>query len=59
MELRTVAGVNSILLLFLLTMCMILLADATVEKKKAKRIGKDVRDMTDADLEYLLDQWEV
>ncbi|XP_001606770.1 LDLR chaperone boca isoform X2 [Nasonia vitripennis] len=58
MELRTVPGVRWRLSLFLLVICVILLTDATMEKKKAKRIGKDVRDMTDADLEHLLDQWE-
>lgn len=30
-----------------------------INKPKPKKINKDVRDMTDADLENLLDQWEV
>lgn len=29
------------------------------EKKKKSWRDKDIRDMTDADLEHLLDQWEV
>lgn len=32
--------------------------DSTENKKKSWR-DKDIRDMTDADLEHLLDQWEV
>lgn len=32
--------------------------DAKLGKKKSWR-DKDIRDMTDADLEHLLDQWEV
>lgn len=32
--------------------------DAKLNKKKSWR-DKDIRDMTDADLEHLLDQWEV
>lgn len=32
--------------------------DAKSDKKKSWK-DKDVRDMTDADLEHLLDQWEV
>lgn len=33
-------------------------SDVKSKKKKSWR-DKDIRDMTDADLEHLLDQWEV
>ena len=32
--------------------------EQSINKPKPRKINKDVRDMTDADLEHLLDQWE-
>lgn len=46
-------------LILFIAFCAILSANATVQKPKPKKIGKDVRDMNDADLEQLLEQWEV
>lgn len=34
-------------------------AEKTKNKKKAGKIGKDIRDYTDADVHRLLDQWDV
>ena len=42
-----------------LILVLVLFVAAACGDKKVKKIGKDVRDMTDADLEQLLDQWEV
>lgn len=42
--------------MFFITMLTISVAEA--QKKKSWR-DKDIRDMTDADLEHLLEQWEV
>lgn len=39
--------------------CVIFCVNRQVQKPKPKKINKDVRDYTDADLEHLLDQWEV
>jgi hypothetical protein len=58
MTTRRVSTKSGFILMFMIY--VILSANASVENKpKIKKIGKDVRDMTDADLEVLLDQWEV
>lgn len=61
MEPRTAAASKWKIALLLLTLCVIFRANAAEEpaKKTAKKIGKNVLDMTDADMEMLLDQWEV
>ncbi|XP_058802544.1 LDLR chaperone boca [Phymastichus coffea] len=56
MKLRTLTPKCKLILL--ITFYGVMCVNATIEKPKPKRIGKDVRDMTDADLEHLLDQWE-
>lgn len=45
----------SLLILFI---TMMTISAAKEQKKKSWR-DKDIRDMTDADLEHLLEQWEV
>ncbi|XP_012540400.1 LDLR chaperone boca [Monomorium pharaonis] len=52
MELRIISW---ILGLFILVMAM---TSAAKEQKKKSWRDKDIRDMTDADLEHLLEQWE-
>lgn len=44
------------LFVFFITMMTM---SATKERKKKSWRDKDIRDMTDADLEHLLEQWEV
>ena len=44
-----------------LNLCTILFVECTSESKEPKKKSwkdKDIRDMTDADLEHILDQWE-
>ncbi|XP_031832267.2 LDLR chaperone boca [Nomia melanderi] len=40
------------------SICLLIYVGATNEVKKKSWKDKDIRDMTDADLEHLLDQWE-
>jgi len=47
-----------VLSLLLLVVTMLATSIAQQPKKKSWR-DKDIRDMTEADLEHLLDQWEV
>lgn len=46
------------LTLFLLLLTMLTITIAQQPKKKSWR-DKDIRDMTEVDLEHLLEQWEV
>ncbi|XP_011502178.1 PREDICTED: LDLR chaperone boca isoform X1 [Ceratosolen solmsi marchali] len=57
MEIRSIFTKWGFILLFVVY--SILWVNASeADKPKVRKIGKDVRDMTDADLEILLDQWE-
>jgi len=47
-----------VVLNLLLIVTMLAMSIAQQSKKKSWR-DKDIRDMTEADLEHLLDQWEV
>jgi len=47
-----------VLSLFVLFVTMVTTSAAEQPKKKKSWRDKDIRDMTDADLEHLLDQWE-
>lgn len=46
------------ILYIVLSLCSTLYAENTNEPKKKTWKEKDIRDMTDADLEHILDQWE-
>ncbi|XP_043480265.1 LDLR chaperone boca [Leptopilina heterotoma] len=45
-------------LFIILNLCLTLYAESTHEPRKKSWKDKDIRDMTDADLEHILDQWE-
>ncbi|TGZ32291.1 LDLR chaperone boca [Temnothorax longispinosus] len=47
-----------VLSLFVLFVTMVATTSTTKERKKKSWRDKDIRDMTDADLEHLLEQWE-
>lgn len=47
-----------IIILSFFVLCLLTNSETQNTKKKSWR-DKDIRDMTEADLEHLLDQWEV
>ena len=62
MELRTAGYKWKMRCFFVLCAIFCVFAEENTLKElkpRDRKIGKDVRDMTDADLERLLDQWEV